>query len=70
MVTKAHADYNYIANENKSAYISNCIVIIAFYTFAVDSLLSRSVDPCCTDTKKRSPLHMAAAKGNERMGKN
>ena len=42
--------------------------MIVFDTLPVDSLLSRNVDPCCTDTKKRSPLHMAAAKGNEKMG--
>ncbi|KAK2177940.1 hypothetical protein NP493_569g01083 [Ridgeia piscesae] len=33
----------------------------------VDSLLSRNVDPCGTDSKQRSPLHLAAAKGNERL---
>jgi len=27
------------------------------------------VDPCGTDSKQRSPLHLAAAKGNERLGR-
>ena len=39
-----------------------------FY-FVVKKLLEDGVDVCGTDDKKRSPLHLAAAKGNGEIGK-
>jgi len=36
--------------------------------FVVSELLSQGINASCTDHKLRSPLHIAAASGNERIG--
>jgi len=42
--------------------------IVAHLRVAVSELLSQGINASCTDHKLRSPLHVAAAAGNERIG--
>jgi ankyrin repeat protein len=47
---------------------NNYIHVFALIFVAAATLIQDGVNPSCCDDKQRTPLHIAAAKGDEQMG--